>query len=233
MTKRNIVEIDEDKCDGCGLCATACAEKAIEIVDGKARLISDSYCDGLGACLGECPQDAITIEERDVEPFDEKAVESHIHAQKHTSAGCPGAKVMQFEKKESGKDSSSNRIATQSELSQWPIKIRLVPPQAPYLNNASLLIAADCTPFSFADFHSDLLKEKTVLIGCPKFDDAQFYLDKLTQIFQANDIKDITIVHMEVPCCFGFVPMVNAALQKAGKDIPVEDITISIKGDKQ
>lgn len=221
MVTRKIVRIDEEKCDGCGLCVPACPEGAIQIIDGKARLVSDTYCDGLGACLGHCPKDAITIEEREAEPFDEEAVQAHLETEHHIAAACPSAQVMQF------------KVPAKSELAQWPIQLTLVPPQAPYLNNADLLIAADCTPFAYPQFHQDLLKGKTILIGCPKLDDVQFYIEKLAQIFSHNNIASVTVAHMEVPCCFGLTYIVKEALSQAGKDIPVEDITISIRGEKQ
>ncbi len=219
MATRKIVRIDEEKCDGCGLCVPACPEGAIQIIDGKARLVSETYCDGLGACLGHCPRDAITIEEQEAEPFDEEAVKGHLEVQHPVEAGCPSTQVLQFE--------------NSSQLSQWPIQLTLVPPKAPYLSNAELLVAADCTAFAYPHFHQELLKGKTILIGCPKLDDVQFHVEKLTQIFRENNIASVTVAHMEVPCCFGLTYIVKEALSQAGKDIPVEDVTISIKGEKQ
>jgi Fe-S-cluster-containing hydrogenase component 2 len=233
LVKRKLVRIDEDKCDGCGLCVPACPEGAIQIIDGKARLVSEIYCDGLGACLGHCPKDAITIEEREAEPFDEEAVKTHLEAHRHAAAACPSAQVMQFEKPAATEPVTSEQVPAKSELAQWPIQLTLVPPQAPYLNNADLLVAADCIPFAYPNFHQDLLKGKTILIGCPKLDDVQFYIEKLAQIFSHNNIASVTVAHMEVPCCFGLTYIVKEALSSAGKDIPLEDITISIKGEKQ
>lgn len=233
MIKRKIVRIDEEKCDGCGLCVPACPEGAIQIIDGKARLVSETYCDGLGACLGDCPKGAITIEEREAEPFDEEAVKARLQNHHHVAAACPSAQVLQFEKSGTEDSDAMDTVPVQSQLSQWPIQLTLVPPQAPYLNNADLLIAADCTPFAYPLFHQDLLKGKTILIGCPKLDDPQFYIEKLTQIFKLNNITSVTVAHMEVPCCFGLSYIVKEALSSAGRDIPIEDITIGIKGEKQ
>ena len=237
--KRNIVSIDEEKCDGCGLCVTACAEGAIRIIDGKAKLVSDTYCDGLGACLGECPQGAITIEEREADEFDPKAVEEHLAKQnpeKTTSkeklpCGCPGSSVRTLKPAERDSTATTEERHSFSTLSNWPVQIKLVPVQGPYFEGKKLLIAADCVPFSFADFHERFLRGKTLLVGCPKLDDAQFYLDKLSQIFAINDIKDIEVLYMEVPCCFGMVKIVEKALEKIDKSIPVEYTKISIGGD--
>ena len=207
MAVRNVVSIDEEKCDGCGECVPACAEGAIQIVDGKARLISETYCDGLGACLGECPQDAITIEEREAEEFDEDAVRRHL--EKESAAA---AEVV-------------------SRLGNWPVQIQLLPAKAPYFEGASLLIAADCVPFAYADFHSEFLEGKTLLIGCTKLDSAEFYRKKLAQIFIQNDIKSIDVVYMEVPCCFGLVHLVHESIKESGKDIPLTLIKVGIRGD--
>jgi Pyruvate/2-oxoacid:ferredoxin oxidoreductase delta subunit len=237
MAKRNIIRIDEAKCDGCGLCVTSCAEGAIQIVDGKAKLVSETYCDGLGACLAECPQDALSIEERDADEFDESAVEKHLEniKKKETPAcpstaphfgGCPGSMARTLEPKAqaaSGKE-------TPSQLRNWPVQLSLVPIKAPYFSGAKLLIAADCVPFAFADFHEKYLDGRILLIGCPKLDDSSAYLDKLTQIFLQNDFESIEVLHMEVPCCTGLVRVVSAALANSGKKIPAKTVVVSIGG---
>ena len=231
MATRKIVHIDEEKCDGCGECATACAEGAIEIVDGKARLISESYCDGLGACLGECPQDAITIEEREADEFDEAAVDAHLSGA--PAATCPGSaprKLVPCELVDAVGE-PGEKATVPSRLSNWPVQLKLVPTKAPYFDGAHLVIAADCVPFSFADFHARFLTDKTLLIGCPKLDSAEFYRKKLAQIFIQNDIKAIDVVYMEVPCCFGLVHLVHESLKESGKDIPLTLFKIGIKGD--
>lgn len=224
MAKRKIIKIDESKCTGCGDCIPNCHEGALQIIDGKARLVNDVFCDGLGACLGHCPEGAITIEEREAEPYDEAKVKEALkkeetHKTHAHNGACPGLKVMDFK-------------GGASELRQWPVQIKLVPPSAPYLKNADLLVAADCVPFAYADFHGDLLSGKTLLIGCPKLDDAELYVEKLTEILKNNDIKSITCAHMEVPCCFGLVSIVKQALEASGKKIPFCETTIGIKGDK-
>ena len=240
--KRKIVQIDEVKCNGCGLCVPACAEGAITIVDGKARLAADNLCDGLGACLGECPQDAIRIIERDADAFDEEAVEQrleHIGRATHTSSssnhshtpsGCPGSRAMSIQRPSSV---TANQASDHqpSMLGQWPVQLHLVPVNAPYLQGADLLIAADCVPFAYAGFHKDFLAGKAVVVGCPKLDDNRLYLDKLTQIFNTASIKSITVVKMEVPCCSGISMVAREALKTSGKDIPLQEITISIQGE--
>ncbi len=234
--KRNIVNIDEHKCDGCGLCVSACAEGAIQLVNGKAKLVSEIYCDGLGACLGECPQGAITIEERDASAFDEKAVHKHLEKlaakpkkEKHQHSGCPGMVAMSLSNKDKNSSSPAKRL--DSELSQWPVQMHLVPPVAPYWDNADLLICADCVPFAFPNFHSELLKGKKLLIACPKLDDTEPYLEKLTTIFKENDIKSITVARMEVPCCGGIVMIAQRALQDSGKKIPFSTVIVGIRGE--
>jgi Fe-S-cluster-containing hydrogenase component 2 len=239
--KREIVKIDEGKCNGCGLCVPACAEGAIRIVDGKARLIADNLCDGLGACLGDCPMDAITIEQREADEFDEEAVEEHLSAEKEKPApaahsshhgGCPSARLMTFGKEESSpaKEETDSR---QSQLRQWPVQMHLVPPSAPFLKDADLLLAADCVPFAYADFHRDFLRDKALLIGCPKLDDGQAYLHKLTAILENNDIKSLTVMHMEVPCCSGLIAIARQAVAASGKDVPLETVRIGIQGERK
>jgi len=239
MAKRNIVVIDEDKCNGCGLCVSACAEGAIQLVDGKAKLVSDTYCDGLGACLGECPQDAITIEQRDAVDFDEEAARKHVARIQETkqplvqiekACGCPGANAKIIDRSiQNRKLSSGDSIP--SALTNWPVQINLVPVNAPYLKGADLLISADCAPFAFADFHTKLLPGKILLIGCPKLDDANVYVEKLGQIFANSGVKSITIIRMEVPCCGGLTQIIKKALATSGANIPVAEVTIGISGD--
>ncbi len=241
MVLRSIVKIDEEKCTGCGLCVPACAEGAIKIINGKAKLISDKYCDGLGACLGECPVGAITIEERETEEFDEEAVKEHLkreqtvpainhhHASHHS---CPSAKVMYFERNLTEKEVVTTPEKSVSMLSQWPVQLTLVPPTAPFFENADLLIAADCVPFAYANFHSDFLRGKTLVVGCPKLDNAGLYKRKLTEIFKQSNIRSVTVVNMEVPCCFGLYRLIKEALDSSGKSIPLKQEIISIKGDK-
>jgi Pyruvate/2-oxoacid:ferredoxin oxidoreductase delta subunit len=240
LVLRNIIRIDEEKCTGCGLCVIACAEGAIQIVNGKARLISEKYCDGLGACIGECPEGAITIETREAEQFDEKAVEEHLKARQQISVKaphptiqtCPSAQVMSFERELEEKVGADFSKPSKSMLSQWPVQLTLLPPNAPFFENADLLVAADCVPFAYADFHTDFLKGKTLVIGCPKLDDVEFYKKKLTEIFKQSTIKSVTIVNMEVPCCFGLYHLVKEALRSSGKSIPLRHHIVSIKGEK-
>jgi len=245
MGTRKIIKIDEGKCDGCGLCVPSCAEGAIQIIDGKARLVDEKFCDGLGVCLGECPNNAITIEEREAEEFDEEAVEVHLKkerekelvqmkaAEKHPHAhvACPSASIMTFEK-EKEVVGDTKKQASVSRLSHWPIQLSLTPPEAPFFKDANLLIAADCAPFAYADFHEDFLKDKTVVIGCPKLDDINFYINRLTKIFENSNIKSVTVVHMEVPCCSGLTWATEKAIAASGKKIPLSEITISAKGGK-
>jgi len=227
VTKRSVIRIDEEKCNGCGLCVPACAEGAIEIREGKARLVSEKYCDGLGACLGECPQGAISIEEREAEAFDEKAVESHLHREASHS-GCPSAGVLEFG---DSKSDVVEEVSLRSELTHWPVQLKLVPPTAPYLKDAHLLVCADCVPFVYASFHQKLLKGRIVLMGCPMLDDPEFYVQKATEIFKVNDPKSVTVAHVEVPCCFGLKRIVEEALKKSGKDVPLKEVVVGIKGD--
>lgn len=244
MVLRSIVRIDEEKCTGCGLCILACAEGALRIVDGKAKLISDKYCDGLGACIGECPEGAITIEEREAEEFDEQAVKEHlkrkglvpaVHTVHHgppIHQSCPSAQVIRFGRDPTGKGRVSASEKRGSMLAQWPVQLTLLPTTAPFFRNANLLIAADCVPFAYANFHEDFLRGRTLVIGCPKLDDAEFYEEKLTEIFKRNNIRNVTVVNMEVPCCFGLYRLVKEALDSSGKAVPLRQETISIKGDK-
>jgi len=241
MVLRSIVRIDEEKCNGCGLCIIACAEGALRIVDGKAKLVSDKYCDGLGACLGECPEGAITIEKREAHEFDEEAVEHHLKAEQPvptvqhahpTHQSCPSAKVMHFERDVAEKETVNTPEKRESMLSQWPVQLTLLPPNAPFFEDADLLIAADCVPFAYANFHNDFLKGRTLVVGCPKLDNATFYKEKLTEIFKRSNIRSVTVVNMEVPCCFGLHRLVKEALDSSGKVIPLRQEIIGIKGDK-
>lgn len=228
-TVRKIVRIDEEKCNGCGACAVACAESALQIIDGKAKLISERYCDGLGACLGECPQGAITIEEQESDRFDEEAVKLHLSEKDEPlPCGCPSVTVRQFE---DGKSASAAE-ASSTALSHWPVQLALVPPGAPFLD-ADLVLAADCVPFAYANFHQDFLKEHSLLVACPKLDNFAAHLNKLTEILRRSSVKSITVVHMEVPCCSGLVYMAKQAIRMSGKDIPLKEVTISIKGDRK
>jgi len=212
---RKIVKIDESKCDGCGLCIPACPEGALQIIDGKARLVDERYCDGLGACVGECPKGAITIEEREAYEFDEEAVKKRME-----EASCAHHHV-------------SEQIAPsgRSELSQWPVKLILVNPGAAFFENSDLLIAADCVPFAYANFHEDFLKDKIVLTGCPKFGEVQYYFEKLIEIFRSFNLKSIEVVRMEVPCCSGLLYIVKEALKQVGKNTDVKETVIGIKGE--
>jgi len=231
MAKRKIVRIDEEKCNGCALCIPNCAEGALQIVEGKAKLTTDKFCDGLGACLGHCPQDAITIIEREAEQFDEKAVEIHLHPVPSFS-GCPSSRAMHFKPSKSPVATEPSARAV-SELSHWPVQLTLVPVNAPYFQGADLLIVADCVPLAYANFHQDFLKGKAVVVGCPKLDDVQCYRDKLTEIFRTNPIKSITVPFMEVPCCFGLVKATEDALKASGKNIPLKKVKIGIRGEIQ
>ncbi len=237
---RKIIEIDEERCDGCGLCIIGCAEGALKIVDGKAKVVADKFCDGLGACIGECPNDALTIIEKEAEEFDEIAVEEHLsqiekdQAPKASTppAGCPSAKLQTFAPTACQKANQPTVQANSaSALSHWPVQIRLVPPNASFLKNADLLVAADCTPLAYPDFHERFLKGKAVLMGCPKFDDVQDYIDRFAAIFSESDIASITAVIMEVPCCSGLPYIIKKGMEKAGKTVPMETVVIGTRGE--
>jgi NAD-dependent dihydropyrimidine dehydrogenase PreA subunit len=280
--KREIIKIDEAKCTGCGLCIPNCPEGALQIIDGKARLVSDLACDGLGACIGHCPEDAITIEKREAEPYNEhkvmetivkagpNVIRAHLdHLRDHgqdnylgqalaylrthgipvppdaaAPAGqahtCPGSRMMDFRDMAKGKVKAHDEPAAfgtaqkpaVSQLRQWPVQLHLVNPRAPYFQNADLLIAADCVPFTYADFHNRFLAGKTLIIFCPKLDGSnELYVEKLSEIFKNNNIKSATVLHMEVPCCFGTNEVVEEAIKRSGKEIALKDRTISIKGE--
>ena len=234
-TVRKIVKIDEEKCNGCGNCILACAEGALQIIDGKAKLISENYCDGLGACLGECPQDAIIIEDRIADEFDEEAVELHLEEKEHITeelpCGCSSATVTQFDRQEAPRVIQEETVDQQSMLSHWPVQLTLVPPTAPFLQGVDLVLAADCVPFAYAGFHQDFLRNHSLLVACPKLDDFQAHLKKLTGILSHSQVKSLTLAHMEVPCCYGLVHMAKQAIQSSGKDIPFKEVTVGIKGD--
>ncbi len=237
-TIRKIIEIDEERCDGCGKCVLACAEGAVAIVDGKARLVKDSYCDGLGACIGECPQGALRIVEREAAEFDPEAVEQHLgQTQKQgetLDAGphlrCPSSRIQQFEPSgESGSPAIARESAV-SALSNWPVKIRLVPASAPFLKGANLLVAADCTAAAFGNFHCGFLQGKTLLIGCPKCDDVSQLARKFVEIFRVAFIRSVTVLIMEVHCCSVLAEIVRKAMAQAGKDVPIEVVIIGVRG---
>lgn len=252
---RRIVEIDEELCDGCGLCALACAEGALEIKDGKARIVSDSYCDGLGACLSGCPTGAVRIIERDADEFDPDAVEEHLsklgktahegapHAAGKADApesreeftmacGCPSSRIEMFSNGpvREEKARQAPMAEEESRLSHWPIQIRLVPPTAPFLKQADLLVVSDCSPVAYPSFHRDFIGGKTVLMGCPKLDNAQEYIAKFAEIFRNADIRSVTVVVMEVPCCSAMPLIVRKGMSEAGVDIPIKEIVIGVRG---
>jgi ferredoxin len=235
MAKRQIVKIDQEKCDGCGLCVPSCAEGAIVIVDGKAQLLADKFCDGLGACLGECPEGALTIEERETEEFvgpapgapgehgHQQAADKPQAAPAQEAFVCPGSAMRQFTPAAAPQGGASA-------LGHWPVKLRLVSPKAPFFKDAELLVAADCGPFAAGDFHARYLAGKAVVCGCPKFDDQEEAVAKLTGILKENDVKGVTIVNMEVPCCQGLIGAVRRALEASGKSLPVSICTLGAQG---
>ena len=269
--KRDVIKINEEKCTGCGECIPGCPEGALQVIEGKARLISDLFCDGLGACIGNCPQGAIEIEQREAEPYDEDKVMKNIimggpsvimahlkhlsdHGQKDLlnqavdflkeknidipdyekgisfECACPGSMAVDLSQKSETENEPQLRVSP--ELRNWPVQLQLLNPNAPYFKNADLLISADCAPFAYANFHQEFLKNKVLIILCPKLDKTiDMYVDKLTDIFEKQDVNSISIVHMEVPCCSGIEVIVRMALEKAQKDIPVTDYTVSIAGE--
>jgi ferredoxin len=277
--RRKVIEIDEEKCTGCGLCIPNCPEGALQIIDGKARLVSDLFCDGLGACIGHCPEGAIAVEEREAVEYDERRVMENIvrhgthviqahleHLRDHgqteyferaldflrergiepplevgeasrpspdaVCASCPGTAVMDGRSAREAAGERRRPPEGKSRLGQWPVQIMLVPTAAPYFRGAHLLLAADCVPFAYAGFHEDLLRGKVLLVGCPKLDDADFYVEKITEILKQNDIRSVTVAHMEVPCCLGLIRVAQAALAASGKDLPLEAVKIGVRGEK-
>ena len=240
---RKIIKIDEDLCNGCGNCVPACAEGALEIVDGKARVIAEIYCDGLGACLGECPTGALTVEERTADEFDENAVEKmlagkkreEVSAQGHrvlpmAAGGCPSARMMQSFEPAGAVSPSATGVPAESALSHWPVQIMLVPPTAPFLKGADLLVLADCVPVAFPTLHRDFLQGKRVMMGCPKFDNTEAYIEKFAQICRQSGIRSITSVVMEVPCCAALPVIVKKGMERSGVKVPMEEVVISVRG---
>jgi ferredoxin len=277
---RKIITIDEELCNGCGLCIPNCPEGALQVIDGKARLVSDLFCDGLGACVGQCPEGAMTVLEREAEPYDERKVMANIvnhgentivahleHLREHGEmslyreavdylreeglevherkpevpewesetthdlpCGCPGSMVSEFNRDSELETGSLLDYSPVSRLTHWPVQIKLLPVNAPYFQGADLLLAADCVPFAYPGFHDELLAGKVLLVGCPKLDDASFYLEKITEIVKTNDIKSVTCVHMEVPCCFGLPGIARQAIEASGRDIPFHDLTVTVNG---
>ena len=244
---RKIIEIDEELCDGCGQCVPACDEGAIQIINGKAKVVAEKYCDGLGACLGDCPQGAISIIEREAEDFDPEAVEEYLKNRDNTNqtteksstdapetlaCGCPSTQMQSFS---SCSCNDTQEIpggrAPASALGHWPVQIRLIPAHAPFLNNADILILADCAAVAYAALHQELLGDRVVMMGCPKFDDLPDYEERFTEMFTKNEIKSVTVVTMEVPCCSGLPVAVKNALQKAGKISPLKEMVINLKGE--
>ncbi len=230
---RKIIKINEEACNGCGACATACHEGAIAMVDGKARLIKEEYCDGLGDCLPACPTGAITFEEREAPAYDQQAVEEHLHsrapAHSHPHGqGCPGSQMRSMAPREAAPQASAAAPAV-SQLGQWPVQIQLAPVKAPFFQGAKLLVAADCTAYAYGSFHQDFIRGRVTLIGCPKLDNVD-YAEKLTEILKQNDIQSVTVVRMEVPCCGGIENAVKRAMQASGKWIPWNVVTVRIDG---
>jgi Pyruvate/2-oxoacid:ferredoxin oxidoreductase delta subunit len=235
MAIRTVVKIDPAKCNGCGQCVTACAEGAIAIRDGKARLVSEVYCDGLGACLSHCPQGAISVETRQAAAFDEQATQMHLRLEKEQGAQalpqvCPGLMAQSFAA--TAPAAASDRAGEGgSQLTHWPIQLKLVSPRAACLQEADLLVVADCVPFAMGGFHDRFLKGHRVVVGCPKLDDVSFYIDKLASILSANKLRSLTVVHMEVPCCSGLTRIAREAIGRVGTKLPFTDVTVGVQGE--
>ncbi len=240
---RKIIEIDEELCDGCGNCVLACAEGAIQIIDGKAKVIADKYCDGLGACIGDCPQDALKIIEREADDFDEAAVEELLKQQAKEkeeqastlACGCSSTTIQSFPVEDQGSCACANEPKVQAEkgkscLGHWPVQIRLVPAGAPFLKGSNLVIAADCVPVAYPSFHADFLKGNTVMIGCPKFDNPEETVEKLALVFKSSGIKSISSAVMEVPCCSALPVIIKKAVELSGVDIPYKEVVIGFQG---
>jgi NAD-dependent dihydropyrimidine dehydrogenase PreA subunit len=239
---REIVLIDEELCDGCGQCVPACHEGALQIVNGKARLVADRLCDGLGACLGHCPRGAIRVEKREADEFDLAAVAAQRQPVSQPAAcpsgpaagghgGCPGSRMAQFDGRSRARAAAPASAAAESELTHWPVQLRLLPPGAPVLRGARLLICADCVPVAYAGFHADLLRDRAVVIACPKLDDTRGYVEKLAQMMALNDLAEVVVAHMEVPCCTGILMAALEARQMAGSQVPVIDVVIGTRGE--
>ena len=231
--QRKIIEIDESLCDGCGACVTGCAEGALAIIDGKAKIVADHFCDGLGACIGHCPTGALQIIERDAPEFDKEAVARRLGHQVKTPTpcGCPSGAPLTMTPCQQANVPTGQPTTGASALASWPIKLRLVPPDAPFLKNARLLLASDCVPPAFPAFHSAFLPGRIALLGCPKFDDVQSYVEKLAAIVRGNDIADITVLQMEVPCCAGMSRIAALAVAAAGKPVPITQVVVSRRGE--
>jgi ferredoxin len=244
MAVRKVIQIDEAKCDGCGECVTSCAEGAIAVIDGKAKLVSDVYCDGLGACLGHCPQGAITFEEREAADFDEARVKEHLArlgripaahaplpAMEAAPHQCPGSAMRSFGRPAAAPAGPTSTGPIPSELGNWPIQLHLVPPMAPFLQGADILLVADCVPFACPDFHQRFLRGKPVVIACPKLDQMEAYAEKLPQMLTMARPKSLTVIHMQVPCCSGLTRLAQYAAQAAGGALPISDVTIGLQGE--
>jgi Fe-S-cluster-containing hydrogenase component 2 len=233
-TLRKIIQIDEAKCNGCGECINSCAEGALALIDGKARLVKEKYCDGLAACLKECPQGALKIVEKQAEAFDEEETKAHLKTlqQKEEPApcGCPGSAVRELEKTDSG-PVEKNIPRQDSMLTHWPVQLTLVPPGVKFLNDADVVLTADCVPFTYPDFHLDFLKGRKVLVACPKLDNAEAHLAKLTEIIRKSSLKSLTVVRMEVPCCSGLTYIARKAIAAAGLNLPFKEVVIGIEGE--
>jgi ferredoxin len=257
---RKIILVDEERCDGCGLCVPSCAEGALQIVNGKARLIKESFCDGLGACLGECPQGALTIVEVEADAYDEAQVLAHLRdtdpslAEVHVSlsrshasdpiplhglggaprqvgqGGIPACPSIRVAQWDMVEEPAPGMTRQHSQLRQWPVQLHLLPVQAPFFEGADLVLVADCVPFAYANFHEDFLRGKVVAVGCPKLDDARAYVDKVTQILLRSNVRSLKVAYMEVPCCRGLVAIAQQALANSGKPIPLEKVMVSITG---
>lgn len=235
---RKIIEIDDELCNGCGQCVTGCAEGALQIIDGKAKVVSETFCDGLGACIGECPTGALKIVDREASPFDEEAVKKHLAKKEKEPetmpCGCPSSHIKIFDKPsacaEANKPKHFDGMPDESALTHWPIQIKLIPASAPFLKGADLLVLADCTAVAFPTLHRDLLKGKVVMMGCPKFDDVHEYVQKYADIFKTAGIKSVTTVVMEVPCCSGMPAIVKKGMEAANKKIPLKEIVLSLRG---
>jgi len=241
--KRKIIEIDEELCDGCGQCVPSCAEGAIAIIDGKAKIVAEMYCDGLGACLGECPNGALRVIEREADEFDEQAVHEYLEAKTNDQppepetmpCGCPSTQIQSFAPAEGCQTANQPKMqaapdGTASALSHWPVQIRLIPPNAPFLKGADLLVVADCVPFAFPSLHQDFLEGKTVMVGCPKFDQVDEYVDRFAEIFKVAGIRRVTVIVMEVPCCSGLPMIVKKGMQTAKTTVPMETVVVSTRG---